>query len=467
MKYLIKILPIIVSTCLLLCTCSEKDDDNQIQNISINPPSLNLVEGESAKIEIIVTPTNADRNILIYSSSDESIATIDKNGDVTGVKAGKAVILVYTPDRKKAAECFVNVVPQLIPATSISLSEESLVMKVGDEYSLEAFVLPENATDKNVIWNSSDNSIVTVDKNGKIKAKQIGSAVISASVESGKVSAECQIIVEPIPVISIKLSHKNVKLHVGSVIEISASLEPSNATDKTIKWSSSDNSVVTVDEGKVKGIKIGKAIVSASADDGKVTETCEVEVIPFAVTGIELDVQSLKLMSGDQKQLKYIITPENADNKEVIWSVQDETIASVNTNGLVTAKKNGTTKVVVKTVDGGFTAECKVDVVGIDGMISAKITGGTIIEISGTVQAGSSLTAKIANESKKTIRIKSLQVLNGSTLTGGNENTIEEDLNGNSSKSYTVKLGVSVYKPVIRFKYEYEGKTFIVDAPYQ
>lgn len=467
MKSFIKIIPIIVYSSLLLCACSEKDDGMEIQKISINPPSLNIVEGESAKIEIIVTPSNADSNILNYYSTDESVATIDKNGNVTGLKVGKAVVLVCTPDRKKAAECFVNVVPLKIPATSITLSEESLVMKVGDEYALDASVLPENATDNNVIWNSSDNSIVSVDKKGNVRAKQVGSAIISASVESGKVSAECRVLVEPTPVVSIKLSHKNVQLHVGSMVEISASVEPSNATDKTIKWSSSDNSIVTVDEGKVKGIKIGKAIVSASADEGKVTETCEVEVIPFAVTGIELDVQSLKLMAGDQKQLNYTISPENADNKDVIWSVQDETIASVNTKGIVTAKKNGTTKVVVKTVDGGFTAECSVYVVGIEEMVSAKITGGSIIEISGTVQAGSYLTAKITNDSKKTIRIKNLRVLNGSTMTGGNDNTIEENLSGNSSKSYTVKLGVNVYKPVIRFTYEYEGETYYTDAPYQ
>ena len=173
-----------------------------------------------------------------------------------------------------------------IPVTSITLNKTSLSLFVGDSETLIASILPDNATDKTVIWSSSNSNVVTVE-NGKVTAKSAGSATVSVSNEDGSQKASCNITVknkdivdEPtiIPITSITLNKTSLSLFVGDSETLIASILPDNATDKTVIWSSSNSNVVTVENGKVTAKSAGSATVSVSNEDGSQKASCNITV---------------------------------------------------------------------------------------------------------------------------------------------------------------------------------------------
>ena len=140
-------------------------------------------------------PDNATNKNVVWSSSNESVAKVS-NGKVTAVSPGSVTITAKTDDGSKTATCQITVKAKVYPVESISLDKTSAEMTEGDELTLTATVKPDNATNKNVVWSSTDISVVTV-SNGKIKAINAGCAVIRAASENGGFIAECNIKVLP------------------------------------------------------------------------------------------------------------------------------------------------------------------------------------------------------------------------------------------------------------------------------
>lgn len=178
---------------------------------------------------------------------------------------------------------------------SIQLDEASWTMNKGEEKQLTATILPDNAGDKKVTWASSDSSVATVSAKGVVKAKQIGTAQITATASNGR-SVSCDITVAAVEVSSVSLNKTSVDIVTGKTTTLKATVKPSNAEDKTVTWSSSNPSVATVSNGKVTGVKEGTAKITAKA--GEQTAICMVSVttapIVFSgsgdkvITGIEL-----------------------------------------------------------------------------------------------------------------------------------------------------------------------------------
>lgn len=249
-------------------------------------------------------------------------------------------------------------------AQRITVSPTSHTMHVGDKTTLTATVWPSSSGTGGLAWTSSNSSVATVDSDGKVTAVGLGTAQITAS-HSGQ-SASCTITVTPIEVTSITLDRTTLNLGVAKTKTLVATIMPSNATDKTVTWTTSDASVATVTSaGVVRGVAYGTATITATSSNG-LTATCKVNVVPTPVEGVSLNKTSTTLAiingTGQTEQLTATITPSDAVNKNVTWTSSNPAVATVSSTGLVTAVAKGTTTITVTTVDGGYTASCTVKV---------------------------------------------------------------------------------------------------------
>ena len=331
-------------SCIAECTVSVSVD---VESVTLDKTSLELVVGETAQLTATVKPDDATDKNVSWSSSDESVAKVD-NGRVTAVKAGKATITAKCGG--KTAECTVTVT---VPTGSVTLDKTTLSLAVGESATLTAMVKPDDATDKNVTWTSSDESVAKV-ADGKVTAVKSGKATITA--KCGGKTAECAVTVT-VPTGSVTLDKTSLSLAVGEFVQLTATVKPDEATDKNVTWTSSDESVAKVADGKVTAVKSGKATITAKCED----KTAECAVIVTVPTGsVTLDKTSLSLAVGETAQLTATVNPDDATDKNVAWASSDESVAKV-ANGKVTAIKAGNATVTAQC--GGKTAKCIVTVI--------------------------------------------------------------------------------------------------------
>ena len=258
--------------------CTEEPAPIAVTSVTLDSTSMMLVEGENQKLTATISPSNAENKAVIWSSSNSSVASV-KEGLVTAVKSGNATITVKSDDGGKTATCAVTVNAKVYPVEDISLDKTSQEMTEGDDFTLTATVKPDNATNKNVTWNSSDPSVATVD-NGKVIAKKAGTATITVKTDDGGKTASCVVTVNAkvYPVESISLDKTSFEMTEGDDFTLTATVKPDNATNKNVTWNSSDPSVATVDNGKVIAKKAGTATITVKTDDGGKTATCKVTV---------------------------------------------------------------------------------------------------------------------------------------------------------------------------------------------
>ena len=358
------------------CTIIVKE--TEVTAITLSKTSVTLTVGETVELTAAISPEDATNKTVTWSSSDDKIATVT-NGKVTAVAVGSATIIAQCGNIK--AECAVIVSP--IEATSIKLSQTSATLTVGESVQLTATVSPDNATDKSVTWSSSNTSVATV-SNGKVTAVAVGSATITA--QCGNVKAECTITVKATEVTSIKLNQTSATLYAGETVQLTATVSPENATNKTVTWSSSNTSVATVSNGKVTAVAVGSATITAQC--GNVKAECTITVKPTEVTSIKLNQTSATLYAGETVQLTATVSPENATNKTVTWSSSNTSIATV-TNGKVTAVAVGSATITAQC--GNVKAECTITVKAIEvtsiklNQTSATLYAGETVQLTATV----------------------------------------------------------------------------------
>ena len=233
--------------------------------------SDNAADGEFT-FSPIIEPADAFCQDVTWTSSNEAVATVDENGTVTAVAPGTAVITVLSDDAFSASypkRAAVNItVKQAVSA--IELDQTDILMNKNAYLTLKSTVLPETATTKTLTWESSDPSIVRV-QNGALTALACGDVVITATATDGSgVSAQAKVtVIQMVTLVQIPSVVGTQNLAIGDRMKLEASIQPADATDKTIEWSSSDESVITVSEnGTVKAVGVGSAVVTASAADG-------------------------------------------------------------------------------------------------------------------------------------------------------------------------------------------------------
>ena len=257
------------------CTLIVKNKEIAVESITLDKSSLELFEGEVAMLYATVLPWNAPDKTVTWTSSNPSVATVDQEGRVTALHEGTATITAKAGD--KTATCTVFVKMRDIPVYWIGLDHNYLELKEGETTTIIATVKPDNATDKTVTWSSSDPFVATVDQNGRVTALHEGTAAITA--KAGDMTATCSVTVKKsgVAVELVILDKTSLELSEGEVAMLYATVLPSNATDKTVTWTSGNPSVATVDQnGKVTGKAEGTTTITAKAGDK--TATCSVTV---------------------------------------------------------------------------------------------------------------------------------------------------------------------------------------------
>ena len=248
-----------------------------------------------------------------------------------------------------------------VAVTGVSLNKTSLSFTgTGSSQTLTATVSPSNATNKTITWSSSNTSVATV-SNGVVKAVGFGTATITAKSNNGK-TASCTVTVNPIAVSGVSLNKTSLSFTgTGSSQTLTATVSPSNATNKTLTWSSSNTSVATVSNGVVKAVGFGTATITAKSNNGK-TASCSVTVNPIQPTGIKATPETSTLYGlNDTVRLSANVMPSNATNKAVTWSSRNTSVATVSSDGTVKAVGYGTTVITATTVNG-LTSNCTINV---------------------------------------------------------------------------------------------------------
>ncbi|MDE5871320.1 MAG: Ig-like domain-containing protein, partial [Muribaculaceae bacterium] len=338
------------------------------ESISINPEAYSVTVGDSFILSASVWPENTTNKTVIWSSDNENIAVVDPDGTgatVTALAPGYAEIYA-TASNGLTATCHVNVEARYIDVTEVLLDQNELNLTEGDTATLIATVNPEDATDKMLTWASSDSSVATVDGNGTVTAIAPGSAEITVIAANG-IAAYCIVRVEKrfIDVRGIYLSQDNIDMTEGDSVTITATIDPADATDQTIIWSSSDENIAVVDPdgtgATVTALAPGYVEIYATAYNG-IAATCyvNVEARYIDVTDIFLDPTELSLTEGETAMLTATVQPADATDKTVTWTSSDESVASVDADGTVTAISIG--EATITATCGNVYATCIVTV---------------------------------------------------------------------------------------------------------
>jgi len=465
MKRTILLLLSIVSV-LSLSSCGD-DDKPIVQSIEISPSEATVKIGEKITLAVSHSPADLPAPEYEWNSSDETIATVE-NGIVYGRSVGEVTISVSSFNLKLKDICKVTVTP--IEATGIKLSESEKMMTTGESFRLEYTIEPENTTNKEVEWESSDKTIATVNTDGEVTAVSDGECTITVKVKGSDTSAKCVVKVNPIKVTGVTLNETTKSIEAGESFTLTATVSPENAKDKSIKWSSSDPNIAKVEDGLVTALAKGTCNIIATTNDGNFKAQCTVNVLPSSVKGVQFTESSVKILNGESYTLAYSILPENAENKNVKFSSSAPNVVSVDNSGKVTALQKGTSTITITTEDGGHTATCEVTSAEITDFINLNISGGSgagLVIINGYITG--SLYCHITNTSSKEISLTKFEVKDGST---GSIvlYTDEASKLGSLKSGQSTNLGGQmryVYLPIFSWTFTYEGKEYQVSEQYK
>ena len=333
--------------------------------MAVTPSRIEIIEGGSAVLSASVSPEAASDRAVAWSSSDRSVATVDKSGTVHGLRPGTATVTATAEG--KSGICAVTVKAKAVNVTEVTLDKTELTLTEGETETLTATVKPDNADNRKVTWSSDKTEVATVDGDGNVTAVKPGEAVVTVTTEDGGKTATCKVTVKAkaVNVTEVTLDKTELTLTEGETETLTATVRPDNADNRKVTWSSDKTDVATVGgDGRVTAVKAGEAVVTVTTEDGGKTASCKVTVKAKAVnvTEVTLDKTELTLTEGETGTLTATVKPDNADNKKVKWSSDKTDVATVDGAGRVTAVKAGEAVITVTTEDGGKTATCKVTV---------------------------------------------------------------------------------------------------------
>ena len=332
------------------------------KSIKLNKSKLTIDDGKSYTLKAIFNPTNTTTKTCTWTSSNKKVVKVSSKGVITAVGPGTATITCKTKDTGKTAKCTVTV--KKVTPTSVVLDKSSYQVAYGKTLQLKATVYPTNSSDQSLVWTSSNPKYVKVSSSGKVTGLKAGKTVtITVKTKSGNKVDTCKVYVGEVDVSGVKLNKTSATLGSGSTLQLKATVSPSTATNKNVKWKSSNTSVVKVSSsGKVTAVANGTALVSCITVDGEFVAICKITVKTVEVMGVKLDKNSLSIGVGDSYTLKATVVPENASNQNVIWESTDSSVAKVSSTGKVTGVSGGVCRIRAVTKDGSYIATCIVSV---------------------------------------------------------------------------------------------------------
>lgn len=340
------------------CTVSVREP---VTGVTLNETSItaSLSQKQFQLVPTVLPAGDGVNRNVTWSSTDPSVLTVDKNGLVTYKGTGYASVICTTDDGGYQAFCnfYVN-----IPVESLKLDYTDEIMSIGGQLRITAEVLPLNASQRTVSWESSDTSVCTVDTNGLVKATGVGFAtILCKTIDGSDLTAMCKIYVKQ-PVTSVVLNTKEIEVRKGTVFWLNATCLPENADNKLCAWTTSDKDVCTVDnDGKVTAVGSGTCNIVVTNVDTGISDYCVVTVTQ-PVTGITLNSDYQSMWVGSKYAIIPNVQPVDADNKKVTYQSSDTSVATVDADGVVTAVKGGTCVIIVTTDELQLKASVTIDV---------------------------------------------------------------------------------------------------------
>ena len=253
------------------------NNDVPVTGMSLDETNITLSQiGDTHQLKAIIEPSNATNKTINWESSNLTVCMVTETGIVIAKGCGKAIVMATTVDGGYTATCEVTVTQ---PVEALTLEKHTLSIKVGDTEKLFAQIAPVSANDKTISWLSSSDEIASVDANGNVSAQKAGEAWIKAiSNDNAEAKDSCKVIVLQ-PVTGIQLDNMTFQLNgIGESFELKATVVPDDASNKNVKWKSSDESVCVVSQGLVVAVGIGVCVIIATTEDGGYMATCTVTV---------------------------------------------------------------------------------------------------------------------------------------------------------------------------------------------
>ena len=373
-------------TCLVKVKGKSEEPTLELESLSFDTTSLVLKKDIIYTIKYDTVPSEVNANIY-WETSDNSVVLVE-NGVIKTVGVGSATIVAKSGSIEETM--YITVVegdentPEVIDdgkevkATSITLNQENIVLTEGDSYTLTSIIKPDNTTNKQVTWSSSDSTIVSVDNYGNIKALKSGEANIVVKT-SNDISATCIVKVnekveekkeeekkeeeppempdeeqENIVERNISLNLSNVSLNVGDTIQLIETVTPDNEVS-SVYWSSSNPDIARVSKGFVTAVSGGNVVITAELPNGNAAK-CYINVSSNGNVVnaflISLNAKQVNLKVGGTFNFTASILPSNTTNKTITWTSSNNKIVSVDNNGKVTAIASGSALITAKTSNG-------------------------------------------------------------------------------------------------------------------
>ena len=447
----------------------QKEDDPSVNSIELDNTSLSMTINSTHQFSVTHEPSNLETPVYRWTTSNSNIVTVNDEGLITAISLGEAVITVSILENNSiSATCNVTVEP--IPVTDIALNVNNIELFVEEEQSLTYTISPDDATNKQVTWSSSDNNIATVDNLGKVKAISVGEAQITVKTNN-LITDICSVKVKPINATGISLNKNSLSLEMSDKETLIVSFSPANSTNKKVSWISSHPEIADVsDKGEVTGMTEGNAVITARSEDGNFTAICNITV---KLKGLSLSKYSIGLLPNEQEVIHVFYSTNNNAYLNATWSSSNTSIAQVTGDGtetnsaLIETIDYGIATITATSADGSKIASCEVNVKDIQDFISLEYIGGGAVIINGFVTAD--VYSQISNNSTQSIELTSFYMYDGYSGAVVAYSTNPSQL-GILSPGQSINLGKkvsSVYYPLCVWTFNWNGNSYQVQHIYR
>ena len=314
-------------------------------------PVIALAAGASVNLSAVCTPEDASSTKVTFTTSDAGVAKISKNKTLKGVQHGQCELTLTSDTNPEVQETWTVVVTQ--PVKTILVSAESRTVASGETVQLTAECQPANASIKDVRWVSNNPQIAAVDEDGTVTGLKRGSAVISAIAEDGS-GAKGSITISVIqPVTGLTITPGLIEVTTGKSVQARTTAQPADASDKSVTWYSSDNSIATAANGRITGVKAGTCTVTCASNTNPEITASATVIVSQLVKKIEFTTpkEYLSIRVGEQTQLQWAIEPDDATETGVTFKSAHPKIATVDENGVATGVGRGTATIYVTAQD--------------------------------------------------------------------------------------------------------------------
>jgi alpha-amylase len=300
-------------------------------------------------IEVFAHPGRTDSNGGHYNR---------KTGEYHYHNGGGSSSSSYSGSSSGGSSSSYSNVPKTVYASKVNISNAPESINIGESVQLKGSVYPENAEDKDIFWESSDTSIATIDSNGNLKALKNGVVTISAKTSKGTESKYI-ITVKEIEPEKIEIQNKIEQIHIDEKVMLDVVVTPQNTTNKNVKWKSDNELIAKISpNGELIGVGVGKTKIIAACKDK--ADEFEIKVNPVIAESIKIHIReqnnnstkNTNISKNKTLQLYAEFLPKNTTNQIIKWSVDNDEIANIDDNGLLTGHKKGTVIVKVVSNDG-------------------------------------------------------------------------------------------------------------------